>query len=399
MHAYQLCQKYFTETPTTFHGSRKTTIQTLVMSLLGDAQLTLTSLGRHLPGRAYVKHKIKRVDRFLGNWHVHRELPLLYSELLVQPLLTSLDRLVIAVDWSGCCTPDYHVLRASLLYQGRAIPLYNKVVPEALHESEVVQSLLLDELHKMIGDDKTVWIVTDGGFKTPWFTKVRSLGWDYVGRVRGRIHCQLGEADWQDIKGLHRHVRVQPRYRGAGLLGKTSETQCATHFYTVKQRLQGRHAPRVRYPDAERRYQQLQREPWVIVTSLAGGQGLARPLVNLYKKRMQIEQNFRDDKNPRWGFAWRYSRTRDAARISVLCLIASLATLVLWLVGFAAEQLHWQRRFQANTVKDKRVLSYLSLAKQLLRQVPEKLPWRTLHEVIPVFIIHYKQDLDLIWSN
>lgn len=399
MHAYQLCQNYLARTPTSFHGSRKTTLISLVMSLLSEAQLTLTSLGRHLSGSAYVKHKIKRVDRFLGNPQVQRELSLMYTELAVRPLLRSLDRLVIAVDWSGCCSPAYHVLRASLLYQGRSIPLYNRVVPEKLHESETVQAALLDELYRMIGPDKTVWVVTDGGFKTPWFAKVRSLGWDYIGRLRGRIHCQLGCGDWEDVARLHGYARHQPSYLGAGRMGKTSQTQCATHFFTVKQRLQGRHSPYVRYPDADRRYRQLQREPWVIATSLTGGQGIARTLINLYRKRMQIEQNFRDDKSPRFGFAWRYSRTRDAARISVLCLIASLATLVLWLTGFAAEQQHWQRRFQANTVKNKRVLSYLSLAKQLIRQESEKIPWRTLHEVIPVLVTHYKQDLDLIWSN
>ena len=133
MHALQLCQKYFDKTPTTFHASRKEALKAMTTSLLCGADLTLTSLGRHLPGGAYVKHKIKRVDRFLGNPHVYHELPLLYKEML-QPLLSGLKTLVVAVDWSGCCTSEYHVLRASLLYQGRSIPIYNKVVPEALHE-------------------------------------------------------------------------------------------------------------------------------------------------------------------------------------------------------------------------------------------------------------------------
>jgi hypothetical protein len=70
MHANQLCQKYFEKTPTTFHGSRKTALQVITSSLLNEAELTLTSLGRRMPGEAYVKHKIKRVDRFLGNPHV-----------------------------------------------------------------------------------------------------------------------------------------------------------------------------------------------------------------------------------------------------------------------------------------------------------------------------------------
>jgi hypothetical protein len=398
MHAQLLCQKYFDKTPTTFHGSRKTALRVITSSLLSEADLTLTSLGRHLPGEAYVKHKIKRVDRFLGNRHVYHALPLMYQELL-RPLLLSLERLVVAVDWSGCCTPDYHVLRASVLYQGRSIPLYNTVVPEPFHEAEEVHERFLHDLHKLIPSDTAVIIVTDGGFRTPWFAAVRALGWDYIGRVRGHIHCQLPDEAWQDVQGLHARAGYTPRYLGKGLLGKTSDTQCATYFFIIKQRPQGRQKTKPLYPDAEQRYALLQTEPWVIVTSLEGGQKRARTLINLYEKRMQIEQNFRDDKNLRWGFAWRYSRTRDAARISVLCLIATLATLLLWLVGFAAEQAQLHRQFQANTEKHKRVLSYLFPGKQVLFHCPERISHSGWPGFIDVFIAHYQRQPELIWLH
>lgn len=396
MHAKQLCQMFFENTPTTFHGSRKETLKMMVMGLLCDAHLALTSLGRHLPGEAYVKHKIKRVDRFLGNHHVYHELPLIYGEMLA-PLLAGLERLVIAVDWSGCCTPDYHVLRASLLHEGRAIPLYNIVVEEALQEAPEVHELLLEALkYQVLPEEAEVVIVTDGGFKTPWLEKVESLGWDYVARMRGQLHCQLGDEDWQPVEGLHARADERPRYLGEGLLGKTSESQCVTHFFTIKHIPRGRHHPAPQYPQQEARYEQLHKEPWVIVTSLEGGRQIARQLINYYGKRMQIEQNFRDDKNPRWGFAWRYSRTRDVARISILCLIATLATLLLWMIGFAAEQADIHRRFQANTVKDKRVLSYLSLAKQVLRHCPERLGRYGWTCYIDFFNVHYHRQLEAI---
>jgi len=396
MHAQPLCQKYFENTPTTFHGSRKTALQLITSSLLTEAELTLTSLGRRLPGEAYVKHKIKRVDRFVGNRHVYHELPLMYQELL-RPVLASLETIVLAVDWSGCCSPDYHVLRASLLYEGRSIPVYNVVVPEALQESTAVHDAFLETLkRRIVPANAQVIIVTDGGFKTPWFAQVESLGWDYIGRVRGHIHCQVGTADWQDIQVLHSQADYRPRYLGEGTLGKTSDSSCRTHFFTIKQRPRGRHAVFPHYPQAEQRYQQLHTEPWVIVTSLEGGSKLARTVVNVYKKRMQIEQNFRDDKNPRWGFAWRYSRTRNVARISVLCLIATLATLLLWLLGFAAEHAQLQRQFQANTIKHKRVLSYLFLAKQLLFHCPGRIMQHQWSTFIDYFAVHYQQQDELL---
>jgi len=395
MHAHQLCQMYFDNTPTTFHGSRKQALKMMTTSLLCDADLALTSLGRHLPGEAYVKHKIKRVDRFLGNHHVYHELPLIYKEML-GPLLAGLERLVIAVDWSGCCTSDYHVLRASLLHAGRSIPLYNVVVEEALQESPEVHDAFLSTLkEEVLPADASVIVVTDGGFKTPWLEQVRSLGWDFVARMRGRIHCQLEDEQWQSIDSLHARAGYTPRYVGEGLLGKTSETQCSADFFIMKQRPQGRHKSKAQYPQEEQRYQQLQTEPWVIVTSLEGGRQIARTIINYYEKRMQIEQNFRDDKNPRWGFAWRYSRTRNVARISILCLIATLATLLLWLIGFAAEQVQLHRRFQANTVKNKRVLSYLSLAKQILLHCPERIGQYEWSRFIDFFAIHYLRQLEI----
>lgn len=36
-------------------------------------------------------------------------------------------------------------------------------------------------------------VVTDGGFKVPWFKLIMKLGWDYVGRIRGRTMCWENE--------------------------------------------------------------------------------------------------------------------------------------------------------------------------------------------------------------
>ena len=89
--------------------------------------LTLTAIGRNLSGKAKVKHKIKRVDRLLGNTKLHVDLINIY-QAIAQSIYTSLPYLVIAVDWSGCCRSDYHLLRASLVVDGRSLPIYNMIV-------------------------------------------------------------------------------------------------------------------------------------------------------------------------------------------------------------------------------------------------------------------------------
>ena len=49
-------------------------------------------------------------------------------------------------------------------------------------------------------------------------------------------------------------------------------------------------------------------------------------------------------------------------------LIAALATVCLWWVGLIAEQANWHRQFQANTVRDRRVLSVPYLGREVVRR-------------------------------
>ena len=83
---------------------------------------------------------------------------------------------------------------------------------------------------------------------------------------------------------------------------------------------------------------------------------------------MQIEQNFRDDKNARFGLGWEYSRTKGVQRITVLCLIATLTQWLLLRIALAAEKKQWHWQFQANTLKNKRVLSFMKLARNIIAQ-------------------------------
>ena len=87
-------------------------------------------------------------------------------------------------------------------------------------------------------------------------------------------------------------------------------------------------------------------EPWILITNLHQHPEwgnytkahLARLCKNIYAKHMQIEQNFLDDKSTVSGLKWRFSRTRCPKKISVLILLASITTLILWMSGFSAEK-------------------------------------------------------------
>ncbi|WP_257999783.1 transposase, partial [Xanthomonas oryzae] len=48
----------------------------------------------------------------------------------------------------------------------------------------------LQQLRALIPDDVRPILVTDAGFRTPWFRAVSAMGWDWVGRLRGRTQVK-----------------------------------------------------------------------------------------------------------------------------------------------------------------------------------------------------------------
>lgn len=78
------------------------------------------------------------------------------------------------------------------------------------------------------------------------------------------------------------------------------------------------------------------REPWVLVASPALAHLSARRVVDLYRRRMQIEEGVRDLKSPRHGAALRHSMTRVPDRMDVLILLHALASVATRLRGQVA---------------------------------------------------------------
>jgi hypothetical protein len=388
----KVSHKLFSEALSSFNQARVKSLLDCVQGLVRGNELSLTAIGRHLSGNTKTKHKIKRVDRLLSNTSVHEEMPAFY-QAISQCLLKGLPNYVIAIDWSGCCRDDYQLLRASLLYDGRSLPLLNMVVDKAYYNNNELHHQFLKQLADIVGDDKPTYILTDGGFKTPWFQLVKSFGWKFIGRVRGRVYGRLGNQDWRSVQSLYEGANTVPKYLGFGRLSKTQKSQCEAHFHLYKGKPKGRHKKRGHllplYASTEKRCKSLANEPWLIVTS--DPTLSSKKIVHLYSKRMQIEQNFRDDKNQRYGFSWRNSFTSDANRIGVLCLLAFLATAMLWLIGIEAEKRKLHFSFQANSIKHRRVLSYLTLAKSLCIQMPRKLTEHYIERALNTFTQTYSK--------
>lgn len=389
MSAKIVCQNYF-QNALSIHRSRSTILFDSAWSLAKGAKLTCTSLGRHLERGAKVKHKIKTIDRLLGNKHLLAETEQIYKDI-IYPMLSCLPELFINVDWSGCCGSEFHMLRATLQYNGRGITLYNEIHPQAKLGNAQVHKKFLRRLKAILPPHSHVTLVTDAGFATPWFHEVVKLGWDYVGRINRKTAILFEEEDddgWIDTVELGAQASASPKYKGTGKIGKKSSTPVEGHVYVYKQPYRHRNDKSI-YPDNNARHEKSNKSPWIIVTSLCPQAYKAKQIINIYKKRMQIEQNFRDDKNAQFGLGWRLSGTQCPLRRQILLLLAFIANFFFWLIALVAESQNLHYHYQANSIKHRRVLSFSFLAREIIQENTLQFEQKTVYAVAKLFANFY----------
>lgn len=351
------------------HKTRRLSLEAAIGGALKGQRLTVTDIGRSIQSQTSHKHNIKRADRLLSNAHVQRESREVYRGLC-QLLIGLQTRPVIVIDWSDLDEYEQHfVLRAALVAEGRALTLYEEVHTQATKEKRATHRQFLQQLKDLFPAPCRPILVTDAGFRTTWFAAVEVLGWDWVGRVRNRHYLRWTQGGrWFDAKRCYALVSSRPRYLGAGVLTVSNQIQC--QFVLYKARPQGRkHKNRlgaVAKNAYSRKKAAAEREPWLLATSLPWTSTLAKKVVNLYQRRMQVEEAFRDVKSHRFGLGLNYHRTHSAARLQTLLLIAALALMVLWLLGLATMLRGQHYQLQANSVRHKRVLSMVFIGRQMI---------------------------------
>ena len=365
MHAMSLLEEWLQRNAVIGHRGRIQALVRVVGALLDGGKLTLTQLGRHRRGGAYVKHHIKAVDRVLGNRRLHGERHGVYRAL-AKTVLQGVERPVILVEWAdSALEPKQFILKAAVPVKGRAISIYEEVHPMRHYNSAKTHRRFLQRLRSVLPEGCRPIVVTNAGFRGPWFRDVETLWWDWVGRIRNRIKYFKPETKrWCYIDSLYRQATPRVRHIGWRCLSRRHRYGCRLYLVRAYRRGPGR--PRKRRAHRPK-YRQLHRTPWLLATALPHHRGAGARIKRIYAQRMQIEETIRDLKSHRWGFALRYARTKRPERLEALLLISALATLILWLLGLAARERQWGRHFQANTERCRNVLSTVFLGQELWR--------------------------------
>ena len=358
-----------------FHGTRLKTLLDFVEAGIEEELLTLTALGRGVAGDASEKHRIKRADRLLGNEQLYCESRMYYQRLARQ-LIGKNSEPTLLVDWSTIRDGVWHLLRVSMALQGRAVTVYEEVFPEKLYNSNKAHQLFLKHLKSVLPEGCCPIIVSDAGFKNPWFRLVEAMGWHYLGRVRGNTQIRPeGEMEWESSA----HVRQQTRSGfgydfGAMELAKTDSLVC--QMVIINNPPKGTQAKNKdgskKQSSASKKAAKSAKDPWMLVTNKTTLS--LRQRYHLYYLRMQIEENFRDDKSGHLGMGLEHSASDSQCRLSNLVLIASLINFALTMAGICAEAEGLHRRFQANTVTTRRVLSFFYLGRRVVKRARDFLP-------------------------
>ena len=367
MNVQNIISNFFNSVLGSMHKTRAASFRACIESILSGNSLCVTSMGRGISTQAYEKHAIKRADRLLSNSKLYDSKLVLYKHMTT--LLTShLSQPVIHVDWSDLNEQKtLFLLRASLSFEGRTLTLYEEVHPLETKEKATTHNQFLDMLAWLLPSSCKAIIVSDAGFKRPWFKAVRKHGWHFVGRVRGKVCLSSDGQKGPWCKALFPQATSVPKLLKAWYMGNKSPYQINLILYKAKPK--GRIAKNKKglrqQSNYSRKNARRASEPWVLVTSLPACRNLATRVVGIYGKRMQIEESFRDGKSERYGLSMSSHGTKSPQRMSILVLIGTIAHTLLTLLGLLGEQMGVQYRFQANTVKKRRVLSYFKLGLRL----------------------------------
>jgi hypothetical protein len=371
MHATKVLQKCLGDALQPMHALRRRVLLRAVEALIHGRRLTLIDVARAWPGAERIRAPLKALDRLLGNRHLPAEREHMHASM-ARWLLRDRHP-VIVLDWCNLKADQrWHLLRAAVPVGGRTLTILDMVFPHGQQGSPAAEKHFLKRLATLIPEDVQPILVTDAGFRAPWFRAVEAMGWYWLGRLRHRTLVKPVEVvdapgAWVPCRALYELAVAAPRDLGLMDMVRAKPWRCrmVVHAKPPKGRKQRNRQGAPSRTKKSKQNASREREPWLLVASPALSHLSARQMVALYARRMQIELSFRDLKSHRYGHAFEDSLTRKGNRIEVLLLLHTMAAFASWLVGMACETAgidQWLAPFRSK----RRLYSIMRLGREAL---------------------------------
>jgi hypothetical protein len=284
--------------------SRQKTIAALTVGLLRKQEVGQASIACGMVDGTSVKHRVKRIGRFLVNEAIE---PWEVSRHLVEAMMPKERESLVVVDWTD--RGDYMLLKASLPFRHRALPLaWHHVRKWDFEKSQNdVEEQFILRLASLIGRERRWVLVADRGFGRAELIRVL---------LDERIQFVIRDADdvWVTHGAFEGRLRDLPRERGHCVLYEGVA-------YHKTQRLAVNLAVCHKEPAPE---------PWFLITNL---QRPAQRIERIYAKRMGIEEGIRDCKS---GLRLKRLWLSEAVRMDRMMILVALAILLIALTAVAS---------------------------------------------------------------
>jgi hypothetical protein len=287
--------------------------QTLAWMMVGLINSKTVSLGAWAPfvvSRArYAQSVVRRFSRWLDNNRIKPES--LYGPLIEKALVSWMGkRVYVALDTSMLWN-TYCLIRLSVIYRGRAVPLVWQVIE---HGSAAVSfetyKDLLEKAKTYCPFASEVVLLADRGFAdTQLMGHLRELGWHWRIRIKSPfwIHpTHLRPFQVGDVELKPGHMSFWPE------VAITDKAFGPVHLGVAR-------------PIGSEEY-------WYVISDEAA----ELKMFAEYGLRFDIEENFLDDKSN--GFQLEDSLMRSAAVLERLCFVLAITTLYLVSVGTSVVQ-------------------------------------------------------------
>ena len=311
-----------------------------VAGIIASQSTVCARFARETPGSAYDKHKIKRVDRLLGNEGF--VVDTVFAALLRLLRLDRREEVVLAVDWT--LVGRFEVLFTSVVHCGRTLPLQWTVIDPEKTRKANAQRRHMQALKELLGPcAKRVKVLFDAGFDDNDFLSevVSQLGFGVVVRSSPSACFKPEGEAWFKLSELELKRGVC-RDLGWGEYTKS-------HAFPI--RIVALHDHK-------------QKKPWLLLTNLDHD---ARDIVSFYGRRFTIEETFKDIKAVRGGMQLKGCLVKSADRLSRLIALDVLAYWMMSAIGKDGEKRGEHRKMQANTTK-RRVLALWRVGCTLMRR-------------------------------